>query len=111
MRGSSWLALLLFTWGCGGETDSQGSGGSSSGGTSSGGTSSGGTSSGGTAGVGGSVATGGVAGNSTSGGTGGVSVGCPTAAPNPGGACSPGAAVCVYSCTDCFCPDGTWQCN
>ena len=90
------LVSLLAAASCGGETnDSPGSGGS-----------------GGSAGAG---AAGGAGGSAGSGGgasgAAGASIGCPVAPPTAGGVCSPGAALCVYSCEDCWCATGTWECE
>lgn len=109
MRGIGWVLIAVCS-GCGGETtepDSSSGGAPAAGGTASGGFGA----SGGNAGIGASGGFSGSGGNSATGGSGGVSVGCPLNPPEAGGACMPGAAVCVYSCTDCFCPDGTWHCQ
>lgn len=106
-------SAVLFALGalaCGGETSGPGaSGGAGTGGSGAiGGSTSGGSGGAQTGGSGG-VQTGGSGGSG--GAAGSPSVGCPSAPPAVGGACLPGAAVCVYSCTDCLCATGTWECQ
>ena len=67
---SACVGLSALAWACGGDSESDGAGGTSSGGTSSGGTSSGGTSAGGTSA--GGTSAGGAGGASGSGGGGGT---------------------------------------